>query len=94
MVVGCGGSVSAEPLGEGGASMRYVAMTGLAALVLGGAADVCLAEARGKTDGCLTTLYNYPAEVSPGGASARAASESPPTRRGVRPRPRRRPPKR
>ncbi len=65
--------------------MRYFTrMAFLAVLVLGGAAGGAAAEVRGRPDGCLTTLYNYPAEAPPGGVSARVPSESLLTR-GVRP---------
>lgn len=38
---------------------------------------IALAETHGKTDGCLVSLYNYPAETPQYDASAKASPELP-----------------
>ena len=43
--------------------MDSLKITGLAILIFGGMSSVVLAETKGKTDECLVTLYNYPAEA-------------------------------
>ena len=58
---------------EEGFLMRRFKMTGLVVFILGcTAASAAVAQTRGKTDGCLVTLYNYPAETPRSDAAAKA----------------------
>ena len=53
--------------------MRRFRMTGLVVFILGCmAASAAAAQTRGKTDGCLVTLYNYRAETPRSDAAAKA----------------------
>lgn len=57
--------------------MRRIVAAGLAVLALWGmAAGAARAQTRGETDGCLVTLYNYPAEAPRSDAAAKAPPES------------------
>ena len=43
--------------------MRYLQVMGFVVIILGGMAGAAVGETRSKTDACLVTLYNYPAET-------------------------------
>ena len=55
--------------------MRYLQMMGFVVIILGGMASAAVGETRGKTDACLVTLYNYPAET-PQDVSEKVSSSS------------------
>ncbi len=55
--------------------MRCLQMMGFVVIILGGMASVAAGESRGKTDACLVTLYNYPAET-PRDVSEKVSSKS------------------
>ena len=46
-----------------GLFMRYLQVMGFVVIILGGMAGAAVGETRSKTDACLVTLYNYPAET-------------------------------